>query len=224
MKKTILIISAVLLILAMNVTALATGSFVSSPSGNLAPELEDVTVESDACEAEVTITSYAKRTELPQAEAQDMERAYTSIHGANNLTTLNTDLATLAQQKEIDAKNLAVSDLFNISSHNCTPEEHAAGNHGVFSIKLKSETLKNFVALLHWENGKWELVDNAAVQTDGTLKFKVDSFSPFAIVVNTEPPATTGDQSHIYTWAIVAIASVAAFAICLVKFRGQTAK
>ena len=79
-------------------------------------------------------------------------------------------------------------------------------DHDNFEVVLAAETLENFVALLHMKSdGTWELIENADVTGEGThLTFTVDSFSPFAIVVNTNPKLVS-EQESSSLWVIIVV-------------------
>lgn len=185
MKKLLVLTLAALLILTWSVAAFATGSFVTSPSTKGAPELVDAKNESEDCVATLLIKSYAERHSLPEDVRAMFEAAYNAIKNTADLTTLNQKLAQLASEKGYAAADLAVSDFFDISSTDCASHD----NHGHFDITLKADALKNFVALLHYYNGEWRVVEDAKVTENGThLEFTEDEFSPFAIVVYTGEP------------------------------------
>ena len=153
MKKLIMICMVLVMALTMTVTmtlsaAADLGDFVSSPSGNQAPELIGGENENGQ---KVSVTSYSDRNLLSSEARQLLEEAYSKIVGTTDVSTLNGRLAEIAADMGIEVAGLAVSDLFDIS-----PE---AGTSGNFSITLKAETLKNFVCLLHYHNGQWEVVE-----------------------------------------------------------------
>lgn len=215
MKKVLVICLMMLMVASVCLNASAAdGGFVSSPSGNPAPTLVKFETEGDG---QIVVEAYNHRNELPDALKALMERAYGEIKNCDDLTKLNADLAKVAAKKKIDGKNLAVSDLFDI---------HVSGSDFVdgkkYTITLEAETLNNFVGLLHMnKDGNWELIANAEVSEDGKqIKFSVDSFSPFAFVVNTNPPKP-GDNSNIYIYAIIMVASAMALIFVTVKIRKQ---
>ena len=216
MKKVFVVILSVMMVASLSLTSFA-ASFVSSPSGNPAPTLVSFEFESKDCDAELVITPYSKRDTLTAAGKAAIEAAYNEVKSADNVAALNADLAALAKSKDIGAKNLAVSDLFDVSYTGCN--DH--GTHGKVTIKLKAETLENFVGLLHYNNGKWELISNAKAEGD-TLTFSVDSLSPFAIVVDANRDSTaTDDNSGIYLLTAVAALSLAAAVIFFMKSRKE---
>ncbi len=216
MKKAFVVILSVMMIASLSLTSFA-ASFVSSPSGNPAPTLVSYEFESADCDATLVVTPYSKRNTLSSDAKTAIEAAYTSVKSANDVSTLNADLAALAKSSEINSKNLAVSDLFDVSYIGC--DDHS--EHGKVTVKLKAETLKDFVGLIHYKNGKWELVSGAKVEGD-TLTFSVDSLSPFAIVVNSNRyPSQTGDNNTVYLLVAVAALSLAAAVIFFKKSRKE---
>ena len=219
MKKILMVLLLTVVAISMSVSAFAdTGAFVKSPSANQAPEI--VTGDSeDKDEVKLIITSYADRGELPEEAREAIEKAYVKISGIKNLTTLCGALKDVAAEKNIPTTNLEVSDLFDIS-------DAEGGSDGcTYDITLAAETLENFVGLLHFTDGKWELIDNAVVEEingELHLKFSTKGLSPFAIVVDTGVDLPVEDNRGtsilIGVLAIVAIAEAAALITILVKF------
>ncbi len=225
MKKVLAVLLAVVVLMGTTVTVFAEpelGAFVQSPSNNLAPEVQEFAVESEDCEAALVVTPYAERDDLSAEVKEALEEAYAEIRGTEDLTTLNEALGEIADEKNIARTALAVSDLFDLDYTQCTPEEHAAGKHGTFKIKLKASTLENFVGLLHLNNDNWELVESAEVIEEGVLGFSCAEFSPFAIVVATadvsvdvEPEA----PNYTWIWILLAAVVVVLFIILVAKRR-----
>ncbi len=211
MKKVLVICCVLLMMMSMGAVVFAApGSFVSSPTGNRAPSLVEFKTP-DGCTAELVITPYGDRSELPETLNALIEKAYAEIRGTNDLTTLNAELAKLSESLKIAGTDLAVSDLFDIHMTGCDYHEE----HKDFDIVLSSDMLENFVGLLHMNaDGEWELIDNAKVVNGEHLSFSVDAFSPFAIVVEEEGAAQTGENSR--TWLYVAIMAAAVAAIVVV--------
>lgn len=218
MKKVLVLCLTAIMIASMCVCAFAdTGLFVKSPSVNKAPALESFEALSEDCEAKVVITAYADRATLSQAKKDALEDIYEAV-AAGKTDALADVFAKLAADKKVDAKKLAISDLFDISNTDCDGHNEHKG----FSIKLNAETLKNFVGLVHYKDGKWEVVADAKVVDGDTLTFSVDSLSPFAIVVDSgKLPSDTGDNSNIALWVMVLSAS--ALAVVLVALKKKRA-
>ena len=182
MKKIVLICLAVLLTLSLSCTAFAAGHFIVSPSTTGAPTLIEGKNETTGCSVYLVITSYADRDSLPDATRAEFEEAYAMIAGKTTGTEFDQLLSQIASEIKIDAKELAVSDFYDVSVRGC--KEHK--NHGEFDVTLEAEALENFVALVHYYNGSWRIVENAEIIEDGAyLNFQEDEFSPFAIIVPT---------------------------------------
>ena len=223
MKKVLVICLTVVFMMSMTLTAFAApGAFVKSPSGNPAPGMIEFKPADEDCTARLVITPYSDKHELPAALKALMEKAYNMIKGSTDLSTFNADLAALAKAKKIKGTDLAVSDLFDIHVTGCDYHDE----HVDFDIVLSADSLKNFVGLLHMnKNGEWELIKDAKVIANGEhLAFSVDSFSPFAVVVNTKAnPSQTGDNSMIPVYVVVMAISALAIVVILIKSKKQTA-
>ena len=179
-----LLMTLVVIATLTTVTFAENGGFYESPSKNQAPTLDDFKNEDEECEATLKITSYADREQLSAEAQQKMAEAFAAIASSTDLTQLDSKLKTMAEELGVATADLAVSDLFDIALHE--DEDHDA--HGSFTVTLGADTLKNFVALLHYSNGQWNVVPGASVDGD-KLTFTIGDFSPFAIVVNTNPGA-----------------------------------
>lgn len=197
MKKVLTVCLMALVAVSMCVSAFAaTNGFVSSPSGNSAPALVS------GGDSDVNIYSYSERDKLPEDLRQKMESAYAKIvEAANDLTTLNTGLADLVKSEGVDAKDLAVSDLFDL-------QYVGTAEKGQFDLVIKSATFDKFFALLHLNGDTWELVKDAKVENkDGEyhLSFSVEEFSPFAVVVNTAADSIQPEEDSNTAVIVIAI-------------------
>ena len=224
MKKVLAICLMMVMVLCMSVNVFAAPSgFVSSPSGNPAPTVVAFEPNNDDCTGRLVVTPYGDRHELSDALRAMFEKAYNEIVNSDDLTKLNAELAKIASDKDINGADLAVSDLFDIHVTGCDYHDE----HVDFDITLDADTLDRFEGLLHMnKDGVWELVTDAEVINNGEhLKFSVDSFSPFAIVVDTSSGTTdtpqTGDNSMIHIYAIIMVVSALAIVVITVKSRKQ---
>lgn len=220
MKKVLAICLALVMVLSISVSALATtGGFLISASLRPAPVLVNFEKLQNDCDAELVITPYSDRTTL-SADLQDlMAKAYGEIKATEDLTTLNSALAAVADQKDIAGEDLAVTDLFDIHLEGCTIHD----THTDFGITLKADMLDRFVGLLHMtKDGKWELVDGAKV-VDGNLKFTAANFSPFAIVIDSEGSQSpeTGDNTNIILMGVLMAVSATACVVLVLKSKKQ---
>lgn len=210
MKKVFVFCMMLLLSMSLCFSASADpGWFVSSPSGNPAPEQIGFAPASDDCKATLIVTAYANRDQLSQEDRLAIESAYKDIVTTTDLTALNADLAALAQQKGIQPTDLAVSELFDLSANGCG-EDH--DEHGPFDITLKPEEVENFVGLLHYSNGTWKIVPHTKIE-GGHLIFTVDDLSPFAVVVNTgDAVAEEEEESKVDPLNLLAYCTILAAA------------
>ena len=171
----------------------------------------------------LVLTSYTDRGTLPDGGAE-MEDAYAQILAAANLGDLNAGLASAAAALGVDASDLVVSDLFDVSLKKGDDFVIDPSEYMPITVALKADLLDKFVGLLHFKDGKCELVTNANVK-DGVLTFSVDDLSPFAIVVKNEGAGTdsepespdTGDTTPWFYVSIMAAAALLASALVIRK-------
>lgn len=220
MKKAFTIVLSIIFVLSLGVYAIAaSGNFLESPSRNPAPILIDAILPED-CTAEIIITPYSDRNSMSDENIAAIEDAYKVLKETDDLSAINQQLKEYIKSKGIDSKNLAVSDLFDVSYYGCNVHDY----HKQFKFTIKADTLKNFVGLIHFHNGEWDFVDNAKINEDGSLTFTVDDFSPFAIIVNTGAQETpTGD---VTPWIFIAliVASAAALTVVAYNYKKEKAK
>lgn len=218
MKKILTVLVLSVLALSMTFSAFAAdgvGSFIQSPSANQAPTLVEGGSDDHDCEEPLRIVSYADRDKLPEDLRKALEAVYADVIGTKNIITLCPALKDIAADLGIPGTNLEVSDLFDIS-------DVCGEVDGKFDIVLKAETLENFVGLLHYVDGEYQLVENAVVEDrDGELHliFSTEGLSPFAIVVDSGEVAPVEDNSVLIgVLTVVAVAEAAALIAILVKF------
>lgn len=217
MKKILAICLAVILVVSAGVLAFAQGGFVSSPSGNDAPEVEEVIYEEGSCKPEVVVTPYSERDTLDEEKEEDMNEAYNDIAENEDLTKMCPALSGVAASKGINPKNLAVSDLFDVSVYHSLPHDYC----GSITVRLSAETIKNFVALLHRaSNGEWEVVPDVIVDmSESTITFSAMDFSPYAIVVDKDATSLPNTGSMLYIPAIVMAVSGISLVAVLVSLK-----
>lgn len=217
MKKVLAICLAVVMVISAGVMAFAQGGFVSSPSGNKAPVIVTVTYGDGSCRPEIIITPYVDRETLEEYKEQAMIDAYNEILNCDNLADLCAALITLAAELGRDVRDFAVSDLFDISAYHNLPHDYC----GTITLTLNSETLTNFVGLLHRNSeGVWELIPDVVIDYDkNTITFTVRDFSPFAIVVDTAAEDAPNTGSSIYVPAIVMCVSAISLAAVLISLK-----
>ena len=146
MKKVLAICMMIVLVASIGLSALAApNGFVSSPSGGKRPPVMDFfdPVDED-CTANLVITPFCDKNNLPENQRKEMEDAYNDIVNADNLTDLNKDLADAAKDQGIDPEKLAVGDLIHLGCDGCA--DHA--NHEKFQVSLDVEGLDKFVGVI----------------------------------------------------------------------------
>ena len=204
MKKVLALVLTLVMVFSLGVTAFAAGGFVESPSNNNPPEIIEGTFDSEDCEGKIIVVPYSERDKLSEDDRNNLEGAYDIISKTDDLTDLNDALKDLADDKNIKGTNLSVSDLFHLVVEGCDDHD----GHGGYKLKLKAETLKNFVGLLHFDGKNWSLIVGAKV--DGEyLSFASDKLGSFAIVVDSGADETpkTGESNKIYLWIMLFAAS-----------------
>ncbi len=218
MKKALAICLALVIVVsaAMMVFA-APGGFVSSPSGNKAPVIITVSYEEGSCEPKVVVTPYSERESLENEKEEDMNEAYDEIAANKDLSALCSELSSIAESKNIPVSDLAVSDLFDVSAYHNGDHDYC----GSITVKVSTETLRNFVALLHRDvDGTWEVVPNVIVDAEeGTLTFSADEFSPYAIVVNADAEDSPYTGTNIYAPAIAMFVSAVSLVFVLFSMK-----
>ena len=197
MKKTLVFALVIAMVFAAPVTAFA-DAFHESPSNNPAAELVGYTVTNDDWDGEIIVTPYSKRSTLPEKELKEIEEAYADIKNASSVLQLESHLAQVAEKKKVDVSNLSVSDLFDVRA--------TVPGMGSATITLKSDRFEYFVALLHFADGKWEIVDDAKCNEDLELTFTVDDLSPFAVVVSNKNSPPTGETNDWTATGLLALA------------------
>ena len=222
MKKFVTICVMLALVASLSFQVFADpGSFITSPSLNPGPVIIEFVPHDPECTARLVITPYVERGTLPENLELMIEKAYALIAGTEDITTLNADLAELAAGMGLAGTDLAVSDLFDIHMEGCDYHEE----HKDFDIILKAESLNRFVGLLHMnKDGVFELVKGAYVagENGDHLIFSVESFSPFAIVVDTtDRTPDTLDSTMIRVYGTIMIASAMLLVFVLIKSKKQ---
>ncbi|MBQ7818374.1 MAG: hypothetical protein IJ341_01625 [Bacteroidales bacterium] len=220
MKKlcSIVLMIAMVCTLAFSVNA-APGVFLSSPSNNRTPIIIDFECSDPNWKGEIYITSYGDRNVLDLIEREKFEKAYDSIRNSSSVSNLIPGISDIAANLNVPAEDLGISDLFHIGVSDITD--------GIFKIKLDSDTIKNFVGLVYFEDGEWKIVEDAYIDDDGYLVFSTKLPGTYAIVVDVDNSIVdipiTGDA---FSWALVAIMAVSAagIVVLVVSYRKKTVK
>ena len=208
MKKILATILTLVMICAMTLSvSAAPGGFLQSPSFNKTPIIVDFECSDPNWKGEIFITSYGDRTVLELIEREKLENAYDSIRDNANISTLIPDIIDIANKLNVSPENLGISDLFHIGISDSTD--------GKFKITLDSETIKNFVGLVYFEDGKWHVLEDAKIEGE-YLVFTTDLPRAFAIVVDVDnsiiDAPVTGDA---LSWILLSVMAVSATGIII---------
>ena len=177
------------------------GAFVESPSANGAPVLNEE--ESDD---NVKITAYRNRAdELNATQITEFENAYKEIVAVDDLTVLVSSLTSVAENVNVDAADLAVSDLFYVSLE--SGQDHTEGAKYVLSIQ--ADTFTNFICLLHFVDGEWKIVPEVELKGTKVIEFTAENLGTYAVVVSVgdapEYPEVPVDDDGVSPWVVVGI-------------------
>lgn len=190
MKKFLMLAIAVLMIASLSITVCAegNGSFVSSPSANRTPMIVEGSNENEACNINegnaadsIVIVAYADREILPDGGAE-MEAAYVTIAGTEDLGELGSEVEELAALYRVDGEKLAVTDLFEMHHEGCAEAWH--GNFDLQIVPQNHQLVDNFAGVIHFRDGKWSVIDSS-VDEQGVITMSIEDLEgPYAIVVH----------------------------------------
>lgn len=207
MKKIFVLILSVVMICSLAFSAAAApGVFLQSPSFNKNPIIIDFECSDPNWKGDIYITSFGDRNVLDLVEREKLENAYNSIKDSFGVSNLIPDIAGIAENLGVSSENLGISDLFHIGITEATG--------GEFKLKLDSETIKNFVGLVYFEDGKWHVVEGATIDKDGYLVFTTELPRAFAVVVDVDNSVVdvpiTGE---VVPWILMSVMAVSAAGI-----------
>lgn len=218
MKKAVLFIMVFTMVLSWSIAVFA--DFVPSISAKPAPELFSFTDEFGK-PIQATIVSYAGSESLPAQAKQMMKEAYEKILAAKDISVLNKEIKRFAKEAGVKTKDLVVSDFFDLSLSDFG--EMTEG--GCYRVSLSVASLRNFVCLLHFVDGEWELVTEAKVSADGEkLEFTVDGLSPFAIVTASPDAVFAREPVPVMIWVLIGILGGALIDVVVILILGKKAK
>ncbi len=214
MKKMLTLLAVLALAVSLCVPAFAfPGGFVSSPSLNDGPALEDS--ETNPSGMRLVVTAYADRATLNEEMKAAFEAAYENIYSTPDLSEL---VPSLAEYTGVDAKNLAVSDLFHVHVEEVAT---VAEEETSYTLTVSCRTLNKFEALLHRTAEGWQIVDNAALTEEGFVKFTTQELGVFAVVVDVENGGATPPSGDIFPLVAAGLLLTAAAFVALVLFKGR---
>ena len=167
MKKLLALALSLILVVSVMTIVASAEDFVVSPGKVGAPELVG-----DGDGYTVVITAYKDRANLDATSKEKLETAYGEIVAASSVNDLVSEDLTAGLEGDTD---IAVAEVFYAS---CDTQRDS------YTFKLRSASFadENFVALIHYVNGAFQVEENVEVKGD-VATVTVDQMSPFAIVV-----------------------------------------
>ena len=209
MKKVFSIMLMVVMVLTITVSVnAAPGSFINSPSYNKTPIIVEFECSDDNWKGEIYITSFGDRNVLELIDREFFEDAYESIRNSGGVSALIPEISDIAANLNVSPDNLGISDLFHIGTSESTD--------GSFKIKLDAETIKNYIGLVYYEDGKWHVVEDAKVE-GGYLIFTSQLPKAYAVVVDTTNlPVDAPVTGDAIPWILMTVMAVSAAGIVLV--------
>lgn len=147
--------------------------------------------EEDGCLTEIIVTPYSYKDTIESDESRYLiDVAYGDIIKIPTVHDLDPiEIEEVADNLGVKLDDLVVRDLFDITLYNRGQVvNHKEDLHSKYiELTLATQTLENFVCLLHYKDSKWNIVESARVIIDENhLYLSIDELSPFAIVVSTE--------------------------------------
>jgi hypothetical protein len=179
MKRIITLACAVVLVLAMNVTAFAAnspaaGNTASSNTTTADPGLATGTQQFN----ENTIAEFAEKATILSENA--------------TAAVVSTDVAkeAIAQAKAVVGADVFVASIFDL-------QVPAGTGKATFKVACPHVWAGQSVKILHkLANGTWETITPDKVENNA-VTFTMSSYSPIAIVVDVTPAPKTGDMAMV---------------------------
>lgn len=192
MKKTLIsILTGILLITGICIPVFADGeAFVPSITVREDVELvsDAIIIQPDGCKYELEVIPYIFKDQIESEESRRLlDIAYESIVAVKDVSELNpSEITEVAHSLGVETEDLVVRDLFDVTMyHREKSVNHSQAVH-VKNVQFTIETqdLNNFVCLLVYAKGKWNVVRDVSVLKDrNLLSVFTEELSPFAIVV-----------------------------------------
>ncbi len=246
MKKLLTLVMAILMVLAITISATA-ATFVPSIENKGAPELividqlngkdvvgfitnsdgEKVTTEFIDCFIITSIAEAETSTEIPEEAKDILLKVYGELLEGDKLSEACPELNDIVKEKwdkDKNADDLVVKDLFDISGECTDIKEHLNGDNILeltFKVGVDADT---FITAMVYVDGKWVPVIDCINNGDGTVTVQFDKICPVAFLVpgtttnsSTVSPATS-DVSGVILWGSVMFVSLAAV-VAIVIYR-----
>lgn len=192
MKKLLItLLSSILLITGM-ISPVFSDAFVPSIGVREDVELisDSIIIEPDDCVYELIVTSYIDKDTIESDESkQQIQEAYEMILEAEDVSDLDEDIIEIAHNLGAETEDLVVRDLFDVTMYHREESEHHSEAVHIKNVAftIKAQDLDNFVCLLVYHDGKWDVVKNVEVIKDeNLLNVLTEELSPFALIVATD--------------------------------------
>lgn len=212
MKKLLVLCLTVLMAAVAFANVFADDDFVKSVEvrdnvhfivdGKVVDSYEDTT--NTNCNRKLVITPYVRRNTIESEYSKtELDIAYDELKKMKGLFEIQ-GMEKLAKSLGLSENQLVIRDVFDVTPyirHDETAEDHDArtDDYEVYGLDFDCESLKNFVALIHYadpdapnyvapENETdqvWFVETGAKKINDTTLELTTKHLSPFAIVVKT---------------------------------------
>ena len=197
MKKIAIVLMTLLLMTTSVMPVFAAGNFVYSPPFTDTPILEDVEFTGD-CDGGLVVTPYSQLDTLDEDSKTALNGAYMQIKDCD-------DLGELFPFFKDGDKKIAVGELFDVDFTNC--KEH--NEHNPFTVTLLPSTVKRFVGVTAYVDGKWVKVD---AKLDGNnVIITSDIYGPYAIVLSADDAGEDNPQTgDTFPWIYVVMMGVSA--------------
>lgn len=164
---------------------------VSMPSSNSTAKIE-IAEYNDQIKAFLVVTQLPFKPTIISAESRaEVDIAYDDIINREGYNSLRDRLIAMSKTGTIGDKYVIANTIFDVTYYEeswGTHVLHESDNHGTVTIEVPAEVLEHYVALLHYYNGRWNIVESARILNETQLEFSVSEFSPFAIVVDGNAP------------------------------------
>ena len=193
MKKILIsLLTSILLITGAYLPVFCDENEVFVPSITVREDIKLVSdpeiIEPDECVYELVVTPYIYRDKIESEESRKLlEIAYESIVAVNDVADLNkNDITEVAHRLGVETEDLVVRDLFDVTMYN---REKGVNHSQAVHVKniqftVEAQNLDNFVCLLVYAKGKWNVIDDVSVLKDrNLLNVFTEELSPFALVV-----------------------------------------
>ena len=197
MKKTLCILTAIVVCMVIAVTTVAASVFVPSVTAKSAPEFVlgsdgsvgfEIVDETDKNVAtfdagHVVITAVANRNEASTVDREALNTAYETLSTPNvKLDQVMPSLSEITVQEKVNVADVVVKDLFNVSTSEDVQKVLTTNGNGL-KLTIDAKVSRNqVVAVMVCANGKWTPVP-FVVNTDGTITCTMTVVGVVAILV-----------------------------------------